>query len=269
MTTPDACDRAREALWPDPAAGPTPSDARAHYEACRACQRFFAVQARLGRRLAHLPRPVTPGHLEARVRGTLATARPGRRLHRVLGLGGGLGLAAAAALALAVGLQDGLPAHVRSLAVEVGRARVAVAAGDVRTVEQWLSRQLGHQLEVPAITNARIRGVRLVDLDGRPAAAVVYEMHGLPLTWFALPGTSRLDGETIGPGAEIRTYTSDGYEIAIWGEREGARAVAAPMPRDEVLAVATECRSKALMRPGLRLVPDRRSPARYPARPAG
>jgi hypothetical protein len=49
------------------------------------------------------------------------------------------------------------------------------------------------------------------------------------------------------PDDEIRMGTDDGVEVAVWREPRGVRAVAAAMPRADVMAVATECRTKARM----------------------
>lgn len=123
-------------------------------------------------------------------------------------------------------------------------------------------------MRLPAITGARLEGARVVMLDARPVAAAVYRLRGERVAYFAL-SDSTVSGEPVLPSADIRTATSGPYEVAVWGEPDGARAVMAAMPRDEVMAIAAECRNKALMRTGFRRARASGVPAPYPAAPTG
>lgn len=269
MITDASCERARLALWPDPETGPAPPDARAHYADCPSCRRFFVIQRRLGRRMAAVDRPAAPERLHRRVRAGLAQAdAPTWRSRPALAGAALAGLAAVAAVALVLGLARRPPALIRPLAAVLASADLTIRVGDPAAIEAWLRRELGREVQVPAIADARVRGARLVDVEGRRAAAVAYEMHGLPLVWFAL-GNAELSGRPILPEMEIRAFRAAGYEIALWGEPEGARAVAARMPRDAVVAIAAECRRKALMRPGFTWPRGTRSRAPYHGTPAG
>ena len=129
-------------------------------------------------------------------------------------------------------------------------ARVLTPAASFRSnefaeVEAWLASNVGSPVRLPDITDATLMGGRVVSMNGVPTAAAVYEFHGMPLTYFALP-TSGVAGREIETDDGIVELAAEGYEVAMWGEPEGVRAVVAPMPRDEVRAVAVECRNKAL-----------------------
>lgn len=269
---PMTCERARELLWPDPAA-PAPADARRHYDGCGGCRRFFAEQQQLGTRLTGLPRPPAPPTLRARVRQAIERETPASRFQPRPVWWAAAGLAAAAALAIAVGLGSGPRADdpAAPFVAHLEPRTLAIASADHEAVEAWLAAQLQRPVELPAITQARLRGARIVQVDGMTSAAAVYEMHGSALTYFVMPGF-RVAGLEITPEMEIRTTRSDGYHVAIWGEADGARALAAAMAREEVTAIATECRMKALLRSsGLPVMParERRSREAYPAPLAG
>lgn len=239
------CETAREAVWPGPGVGPAPAEARAHVEQCPACRRFFETQAALGRRLTAVSSQNAPAGLRERVRAALAdevqAGRPlGRRRWWAVG-----GLAAAAAVALMIGLSS--PAGDLAEPFAEQGTEIAFASDDFGAVERWLASRLGRPVSLPAITDAQLEGARIVTLEGRAAAAAVYRLHGDLLTYFALPDFT-VSGERVMPEHEIRTATAGPYEVAVWGELDGARAVMAQMSRDEVIAIAAECRTKALMR---------------------
>ncbi len=242
------CDLAREALWPDPSL-PALAQAREHYDRCEACQTFFRNQAALGERLAHLTRPGAPDALRARIVARVAAER--RAVRRRAGWAG-VALAAAAALAITIGLRapgdDDIAVPFVAQATRALPPANVFRSTQVGQVEEWLQNQIGDEVHVPDISDATILGGRVVELDGVPGVAAVYDYHGMPLTYFAV-STDEMAGRRMDIEAGIRLAAAQGYEVAIWAETSGLRAVAAQMPRAHVQAVAKECRDKAMLRP--------------------
>lgn len=249
--TPITCDEARQALWPDPAR-PAAHDAREHYDGCIACQRFFAGQRALGSRLSSLRQGTAPAGLRQRILNAIEADRPAApSRHRARLWWGGTGLAAAAALAVALGIRGpGTTELAMPFVTEAARALTRAAtfrSADPTEVAGWLAHHVGRPVDVPEIRDARLMGGRVVNVAGSPTAAAIYELHGMPLTYFAL-GSSEVVGLRMTPGSDIMSAAAEGYEVAVWSEPTGLRALAAPMPRRELKAVAAECRNKALMR---------------------
>ena len=242
------CDLAREALWPDPSL-PALAEARDHYERCEDCRMFFRSQAALGERFAHLTRPGAPDTLRARVVARVAAERIARR--RRAGWVG-VALAAAAALALAFGLRapgdDDLAVPFVAQATRALPPANTYRSTELDHVEDWLQTQIADEIHIPDISDATILGGRVVNVDGVPGVAAVYDYHGMPLTYFAV-SADEMGGLRMDVEAGIQSAAAQGYEVAIWVENGGLRAVAAPMPRAELHAVAKECRDKALIRP--------------------
>lgn len=238
------CEETRWALWPDPEA-PAPADARAHYERCPECRHFFARDRELAARLGRLAGTAVPGSVRARVLHGLAPAR--RRVPAAWRVTAGA-LAVAATLVLVVLTRgDGMERMIAPLAAEARAAELvglAVSSPDAAVVGGWLAGALGSAVLVPAITDAELVGGRVAMIGGRPAAVVLYRMHGDPLSYFAMPEDAMNGG--LHPERIVVAQTAN-VEVAVWKEPGGIRAVAAAMPRETVMAVATECRAKATM----------------------
>jgi anti-sigma factor RsiW len=238
------CEEARRLLWPDPA-NPASATARAHFDRCPDCQRFFALDRELEARLARLPRSEAPPELRTRVAAAIARERRRRATRRWTAVAV---LATAAVLALATGLRmrPPVPRIAPPFVARVTEPRAAVmtlASANAAEVETWLAERLGAPVTVPGIAEATLMGGGMTDVAGHPAAVAFYEMHGMPLTYFALREI-RLDDQELGI-ADMLTDGDQGYEVAVWRETDGLRAVAAPMPRETVRQVADECRRRS------------------------
>ena len=250
------CEDVRLALWPEP--GPRPveqalAEAFEHYARCDACQRFFQVQRSLDQRLGRLARAASvPAGLRERVRSAItheaviSIAR--RRAWWLTGAGTAM-LGAAAALVLVL-TRPSMPANVAQPLVAAARAGLddggtVFTSSDVEQVEAWLENHVGYPVVVPEITDALLKGGRVAEIGGTKGAAVVYLMHGRPLSYFAL-ASNQVMGRPV-RGDRVIPVSSDGYEVALWSERGFARAIVAPMPRSDVVAIAEECRRKAAM----------------------
>lgn len=245
------CRQARLELGPD--LGPPPATAETdaaheHVRVCPACQRFYRAQEGLRDRLGTLRGPVAPSDLRSRI--YLAIRRESRRDARGAKyrwfVGGAL--AAAAVLALIVGTPARGPeralAEPLATAARRGLELSTLNSGTVQQTEAWLAEQVGYDLELPDITDAMFVGGRVTSIDGQRAAAAVYLVRGMPVTYFALAGDSVLGHEV--PDRPVVATTAD-YSVALWIEEGRARAIAAPLSRQVVLEIAQECKAKAAL----------------------
>ncbi len=248
------CEQARLALWPRP--GPQPEageGARAleHYAECAACQWFFRTQDRLGHRLARVEAPAAPATLTERIRTALAeeeqTRRAAARGRWLAGAGAAL-LTAAAVLVFAV-RSPSVPTElvrpfVEHAQTDLGGGR-AMTSSDFTELQSWLEGQVGYDLHLPHITGARLVGGRVAEIGGVRGAIVTYvsDAEGKALTYFALPSTNVIGG-SLTPD-QVAIVTTDDYEVAVWLEAGGTRAVVASMPRRRVVEIAEECKAQA------------------------
>jgi hypothetical protein len=246
-----SCDDACESLWPDPrAAGSDPraEAAREHLRHCPACARFFMVQESLGRRLERLrdsQRAARPElHRRIAVAVTGAPRGAGRRgaWRRSAAL---LAVAAAAVLVVSVLAHRGsggpAAAFVRA-AMRQLPSDSTMDSSDSAGVARWLGRQVGMPLAIPAIPGAKLMGGRVVRLDNTPVAGIVYRMHGVALVYLA-SASMTIAGMTTDTSQAMMHMGMDGYQVAVWGEVDGARALVAPMTPEEVHDLVVECRA--------------------------
>lgn len=248
------CDEARQVLWPRPqprAADGPGLRALEHYARCEACRRFFREQEELRDRLRQLAERVTvPRSLAERVEGLIERQAIGERRARsrrriALAGAGAAGLAAAAALLLLMARPfDRNPDVARELVAQT-RSMLEEAAGhissDLDETERWLQSEVRYPVELPAISGAYLVGGRVALIGDTRTAAAVYLLHGKPLAYFALPSRGALS--EAGAADRVEAVSQNGYEVAMWVEPAGARAVVASMPREHVVGVAEECRT--------------------------
>jgi hypothetical protein len=248
------CEDARSVLWPEPASRSASDEisrrALDHYATCESCQRFFRAQRALAARVARLKDSVTvPGGRAARTRAALADetvlGAASRRSYRWIAWGSPAVIAAAAALVLLLRPAD-VPSAVAQPLVQqaqvIAYQEDGYTSSSIPDLEAWLESRVGYPVHVPDISNAYLVGARVARLSDTETAAVVYLVHGLPLTYFALP-SDRVMGREI-RGGRVLAVSADGYEVALWAEQDGARAIVAAMPRNHVVDVAKECRDK-------------------------
>lgn len=248
-----SCEETRLALWPEP--GPRrPSaelcEAFDHYTQCQACQNFFALQRELKERLKRAGQAaVAPRDLRERVYAQLAAARTAEaaRRRRLTALGAIAGAAAAAVAALVFYFyRPALPPErlaqpfVDELLREIPEG--GVAEPDAGNLARWFAERLGHAVPVLEIPGAELVGGRIAYIDGVRSAALHYRSWGVPLIYFVVPGTS-LMGREISE-EEMITLSSRGFEVVVWREPGAVHAVAAPVGRSELTAIAEECRRR-------------------------
>lgn len=248
------CEEARRILGPEPSEPPMggqQEQAHAHRAGCDACRRYYGAQRALSRRLRQLSAAAlqAPPWLAARIRASLddETALLVRRRSRLIAGSGTVALAAAAALLLLLGAPD----TSRRMASPLARAAqaglgspVSIASSDTAILRAWLQHEVGYTVDIPNISDADLVGASVTEMDGVRGAAVVYEYRGRPLTYFDLPSTGFPGGWP--QSGVVESASANGYEVAVWAQEGGARAIAAPMPRQTVVDVANECRRKAV-----------------------
>lgn len=245
------CLEVRKCLWPDPAAAGTDARvaaARAHLSDCPGCRCFFTIERALDRRLVRL-RGVsgsTNADLHIRVCALLDdTGRESSRRTRRIRAFALTALAAAAVFVVMVTLRSHVPAPANVLIAAATRTLPAdsvMDSSDSAGVARWLEHQAGMPLNIPAIAGAKLMGGRVVRLDNQPVIGVVYHMHGIPLIYLAA-GTMQIGGTTVDTSQTMVHMEGHGYQMAVWGEAGGARAIVAPMSSTEVHALALECRA--------------------------
>lgn len=162
----------------------------AHLEACADCRRYLAEQARIrGAVREELMAVETPPGLADRLRAQLAAeaAAPTRpRLvwdgSTALRVAATLGPALAAVwLFMLVSTGAGLPQS--TLASELVGTHALFAhdetlldvTGDAQHVEAWFHEKAGLTVSVPELDGFEFVGGRLITLDGKPVAQLVYE----------------------------------------------------------------------------------------------
>lgn len=246
-----SCEETRLALWPEP--GPRRPSAEVceafdHYTQCEACQKFFALQRELKERLKRAGQAtVAPRELRERVYAALTATRVAevsRRRRRTA-----LWALAGAAAAMAGWLLFHRPApsaermaqpFVEELLREMPEGIVSEL--DPRNLARWFAERLGHAVPVLEIPGAQLVGGRIAYIDGVRSAALHYRSWGMPLIYFVVPGTSLMGREIA--EEEVVTLSSRGFEVVVWREPGAVHAVAAPLERSELVAIAQECRRK-------------------------
>ena len=211
-----------------------------HLEGCPACaaalERTRSLSSALGNPALYHQ---APPDLHRRVRAAVRRAGgPGNRLGwRPL-----LAAAAAAALLAAVALwsavrgqsppaderlaQEVVASHVRSLMLE--RHRVDVESSDQHTVKPWF---IGKVDVAPAVKDLSTEGFpllggRLDYLDGRPAAALVYERKKHAINVFVW--------QVAGKDRPLEVLERQGYHLIRWTDNERSFWVVSDLNAEEL-----------------------------------
>jgi anti-sigma factor RsiW len=188
---------------------------RDHLTGCALCRSRVAERQALSRLVRALPYHPAPDHVRARV------SRPATRTvttQRVIAW------AAAAAVIIAIGsgvtlvrlataradstVEQVVDGHVRSL---MGDHLFDVRSTDQHTVKPWFLGKLDFSPPVVdlAATGFPLAGGRLDYLDGRPAAALVYQRRQHTINLFIAPASDRTS-------SSMTTQTVRGFHIHHW-----------------------------------------------------
>jgi anti-sigma factor RsiW len=218
-----------------------------HYTQCQACQQFFALQRELRERLKRAGQAtLAPRELRDRVYAGLAAARvaeASRRRRSTAWLVAGLVAAAAGWFWFyqsAPSAEKMAQPFVEEVLREMPEGMVAEA--DSRKLARWFAERLGHGVPVLEIPGAELVGGRIAYIGGVRSAALHYRSWGMPLIYFVVPATSLLGKELSED--RVVTFSSRGFEVVLWREPGALHAVAAPLGRSELVAIAEECRRK-------------------------
>lgn len=250
------CGRARLDLWPG--GGPQSAtdgviDARRHVAKCEQCSAFFAEMRAMGEHLhAAAPRPVAP--LEARerlfariaaARTNTATPAPHRRLWFA-------GWALAATLLVVIGIVEydprSVPPHqsvLTALAKEHAHSlgELGISSSDPAEVARWLKGRLPFAVQVPVFAEARLRGARLVEMNGDRAVVIQYDVGTQALSYFVVGGAD--SSEPVDAGFHEAAF--DGYRVESWNEPGLLHALIANIPQSRLRQLADECMKQAAM----------------------
>jgi len=243
MTTTPTCRTARLALL----AGHEEPDAdalRTHLDGCPACQAFVTRDRALLTRLRGVHPPLAPVDLRTAVQMEAAMLARARRFRR-RAFQGALPLAAALLLTLPFLRPTPTLSDVVALATTQAPVRAHFTADSPEAVSAWLRRESAMDVEVPGIGGATVLAARALTVQGAPAVLVFYRMGSDTLTYLSLVAWG---GRTPRLADTLHLVAAGRYRVVLWEEPGGLRAVAAVMPERAVLAVAAECRAKALMR---------------------
>ncbi len=192
-----------------------------------------------------------PQHLRDRVFAGIAgehfaEKRRGIRWDLIAAATGGAFLSAAAALVLWLAVPTTPPAQQQAESwVDIALNQVT-GAGVMKTdqpasLRSWFESQVNYTVDVPNIPAANLRGGRLAYLGGVQGVAVEYEIGGQDLTYLMVPEGNVLD-MLVEQGDTLVAWSSRGYQIVMWKQGGGTRALVGSLPRREINDIADHCR---------------------------
>lgn len=109
------------------------------------------------------------------------------------------------------------------------------------SLQSWFASQAGYSLEIPDIPEAKLLGGRLTDLEGVIAAAVDYQIDGVALTYLIVPNRDMISS-ILKRRDDMAMSSAPGYQIVMWNQGGGTRALVAPIPEDQLFQIADHCR---------------------------
>jgi anti-sigma factor RsiW len=211
-----------------------------------------AISLRLAARLRQIADSQrAPQHVRDRVFAGIAgeqfaERRRGIRWDLVAAATGGAFLSAAAAMILWVSVPTMPPAQQQveswlDIALNQVTGAGVMETAQPASLESWFASQVDYAVDVPNIPDASLRGGRVAYLAGVQGVAVEYEIEGKDLTYLMVPEGNVLD-MLLEQGDTLVTWSSRGYQIVMWRQGGGTRALVGSLPKQEINEIADHCR---------------------------
>ena len=163
----------------------------------------------------------------------------------LVGAGAGGALAAAAAFAIWLAVPANRPPLQVESWVDIALNQVTGGAmmqtDEPASLRSWFESQVDYAVDVPDIPDAVLRGGRLAYVGGIRGAAMEYDVHGQDLVYLMVPHGSVMD-MLASPGDTLLAWSSRGYQIVMWKQGGGTRALLGPLPQKELYEIADHCR---------------------------
>jgi len=226
----------------DPGEQPDLEDHLAHCGECsRKVQAERAFRVRLGQAVRDADAAVLPPHFEARLSRHVSHTRVAHRVVRTM-----LPLAAVAAALigfLTLTSTDAFTAVVdESVLRHADQGSVDFASQDADGLERILTERIGHALQVPRFraANLAVRGARLVRMNDRPAAQVVYRTSHARVSLLAMPDPQRrldLNDERLPrpDGRPLHVGRKNGLTVVIWRQNDTVYSMVSDLAAPEML----------------------------------
>lgn len=238
--------------------GALAADARwavvAHLEECPVCRRHVAQQARLRRAVRkQLIAPEPDPELRNRLQAIIAAKAAGptvRTMPRFAALPVRLAALLGPALAaiwLLVRVTTPVGGVLAEMPADLAAAHALFAqdeslfdvAGDSEKVRSWFRDEVGLDIATPNLAGYELAGGRLIVLDGKPAAQLVYE--SVPdesyVSFLRYQDREPVDGSGAQSG-EIQLVTRGTMAVASWNDGNQHAALVAALPEPELRRLA-------------------------------
>lgn len=117
-------------------------------------------------------------------------------------------------------------------------------AGDAQTIADWFHKSVGIDVWAPELAGFELAGARLVVIDGKPTAQIVYESSD-----HVYVSLMRFDGQgsilnRFGNGDGIVVERYGNVPIATWPTDQGRMALIGQLPDQELTALAKKLSGK-------------------------
>lgn len=260
------CGRARRLLWPEEELRVLSAElvaARAHADACAACQAFLREMAalrELTRTADRAKETVAPRDARERLFLALARRRASaptpRRQRRTISL-----TAVAAALLLTLGLgivwqlQRGEPQVTLLAALTDDHARTMSGEGlrssDAGQVTRWLAERVPFPLHIPTFDDVTLVGARLHVREGRRGAVMEYAVGTRTVSYFVVPAeeveVGHMGGAAVAAALAnevhpaLRYASHAGYAVVFWQDGDVLHAFVGDLHPSGLERLARSC----------------------------